>query len=277
MKNQDSNARLEALKALSNFFKAQDKPLLLQHLSPYAKDLCFKVCRHYFALEKIISCLLKKPLKTKDQDLAIILFISLVQIEWMNAKTHAAVNECVQLASLIGKASAKGLINACLRHYLADQDNLARIFHLPKYQAPNWLQKQVMQDYPSDWERILKANQTHAPMFIRVAKETEAYLKQLTQAKIQAEKTSTQSGLLITQPVNVDLLPGFEKGDCSVQDLSPQLTPTLLDLKPNQRVLDACAAPGNKSAHLLECEKLDLVCLDIDATRLKRLKKNWLH
>lgn len=265
--------RLDALNALLPVFQKQ-KQLIFVNESPFTKDLCFKVCRHYHALEKVVSCLLRKPLKEKDQDLAVILYMGLVQIEFMDVKTHAAVNECVDLVSKVGKKSAKGLVNACLRNYLQDRENLARIFELPKYQAPEWLLSTIKAAYPEKWESILEQNQQHAPMFIRVSGDISDYQKRLDDCGIGAIETPLPKGLELTNPVPVEALPGFDQGDCSVQDLSPQFAAGLLSLEKGQKVLDACAAPGNKSVQLLETADIELDCLDIDSKRLERLESN---
>lgn len=273
------NTRLPAFKLLKSVLIDGRSLSFAADTDPFSKALCFEVCRHHFALQKIISCLLDKPLKNKDQDLGIVLMMGLIQIEKMAVKDHAALNESVSLVEKIGKKSAKGLINACLRHYQKDRDNLAKIFELPKYKAPTWLIEKLKAAYPENWTDIVMANQEHAPMFIRVNQKKNSiadYQKLLNEVEVDGELTAVDGALKLTEAVDVSRLPGFAKGASSVQDLAPQLAAGLLNLQAGQNVLDACAAPGNKSIHLLETEpQISLTCLDSDQSRLERLEKNF--
>ncbi len=254
---------------------AQDFPLL--------QEICFGTCRWFFLLDTVLSQLLEKPLKTKDQDIRCLLLCGLYQLHGMRVPEYAVVNETVAATLVLKKQWAKGLVNAVLRAFLRDADTLlarARQSDASRLSHPDWFMQAMQAAWPEHWEAILEANNQHPPMTLRVnlariARQT--YLEQLSLAQLAAhpgELCGSSIYLEHAQPVTA--LPGFAEGHVSVQDEASQLIPDLLDLEPGVSVLDACAAPGGKTCHLLErgVPFSSLLALDNDARRLERVQQN---
>ncbi|MDD5580195.1 MAG: 16S rRNA (cytosine(967)-C(5))-methyltransferase RsmB [Methylobacter sp.] len=283
------NARLIAARVLTKVFKdEQSLTAALDHAfrnpecgkdKAFIQALCYGVCRQYHRLDFILSGLLHKPLK--DSDVKALALIGLYQLKYMRVKPHAAVSETVLAARQ--KPWAKSLVNAVLRAYLRDADSLedkadknqsAAVSH------PDWLIKQVEQDWPQQAADCLLENNLQPPMVLRVnlaQTSREQYLQTLALQDMEAEAVSfCPSALILDKPVAVELLPGFDQGLISVQDAAAQLAANLLDVQPGQRVLDVCAAPGGKTAHILESQpQLEkLVAVDIDESRMQRVNEN---
>lgn len=244
----------KALKSNTSFNKSVKDKALIQ-------EITYGTCRWYIQLEYILNQLLEKPIKKKDHRLKYLIIIGLYQLIHMRTPTHAVVSETVETCKKINMTWAKGLVNAILRRYIRESDDITSSFvqdESIKTSHPRWLIEQLQQDWPDDWENILDANNQRPPMYIRVNQRhqtREQYLSRLQSAGIDASATtSSEQGILLTQAKDVEQLPGFNKGDVSVQELAAQFAADLLDLEPDQNVLDACAAPGGKSAHLLESQ-----------------------
>ena len=221
----------------------------------FIQALCYGVCRQFHRLDFILSQLLDKPLK--DADVKALALVGLYQLKFMRVKPHAAVSETV--LAVRKKPWAKSLINALLRTYLREQEGLehkADKFQVAALSHPDWLIKQIEQDWPEQALKILLENNQQPPMVLRVNLSKisrERYLRLLTEQDIAAETVSfCPSAIILDKPVPVDLLPGFADGSVSVQDTAAQLAAGLLDVQPGHRVLDVCAAPGGKTAHILE-------------------------
>jgi 16S rRNA (cytosine967-C5)-methyltransferase len=245
----------------------------------FVQMLCYGVCRQFHHLIAILDELVDKPLK--DDEIKALVLIGLYQLKFMRVKAHAAVSETV---SGVGKKHwAKGLVNGVLRSYLRDQDRLdAHCQTIPSaaYSHPNWLLKHIREDWPEQAEDIFIANNLQAPMVLRVntAKiSVRSYWQQLADCGINAQELDfCPTALLLDKAVPVEDLPDFAIGMVSVQDTAAQLAASLLDLQAGQRVLDVCAAPGGKTAHILETQASlkELVAVDIDAARLQRVSDN---
>jgi 16S rRNA (cytosine967-C5)-methyltransferase len=249
---------------------------LLQHLS-------YGVMRWYSQLEFFRQALLHKPLKNKDTDLALLLLLGLYQLRFTRIPAHAAVAETVAVCGTLNKSWARGMVNAVLRNYTRRQAELETRLEqdLPAYLAhPSWLLEKLQQAWPEQWEGIIDANNQQAPMSLRVNPghtDRDTYIKDLQTAGLAARPAPhTRCGLVLETPCPVEQLPGFNEGTVSVQDGAAQLAATLLDPQPGERILDACAAPGGKTGHLLEQqpEMSELVALDVDSTRLQRVAQN---
>lgn len=251
----------------------------------FMQALCYGVCRSYFRLEAILEMLLDKPINYNDQDIYALLLIGLYQLTDMRVPTHAAVGETVEAVKSLDKVWAKGLVNAVLRNYLRNTDSInERIQSDPvtRFSHPDWLVEKIMQQWPEDYEAILTANNAHPPFALRVNQQKMTREQYLEKAKWNDKVdviAETQSGFILREPVGVTQLPGFRAGDISVQDGAAQLAAELLELAPGQRVLDACAAPGGKTAHILELQPdlAELIALDKDALRLNRIEENLLR
>lgn len=174
---------------------------------------------------------------------------------------------------------AKGMINAVLRRFLRERGDLlqkARENPVARWNYPAWWIDAVRDAYPETWESILTTGNQPPPLTLRVnARKTtiEAYLSLLTENGIDARRIGPQA-VRLARPVPVERIPGFAEGLASVQDAAAQLAAPLLDLADGMRVLDACAAPGGKTGHILETADVDLLALDIDPERLQRVREN---
>jgi 16S rRNA (cytosine967-C5)-methyltransferase len=211
-----------------------------------------------------------------------LLVSGLYQLLYMRTPAYAAVSASVALAPDMGKPWAAKLINAVLRNFERQRGTLlAGIEHKPEliYSHPDWLLQRLQQDWPQHWQNIAEADNGHPPQSLRVNLARVArsdYLQQLRDAGFAAEPARyIASAITLAQPVSVNQLPGFGQGLVSVQDAAAQLAAPLLDLQPGQQVLDACAAPGGKSCHILEqMHQISLLALDNDAVRLDKLRQN---
>jgi 16S rRNA (cytosine967-C5)-methyltransferase len=227
-------------------------------------------------MEFILNELLDKPLK--DWDVKALALVGLYQLKYMRVKPHAAVSETVLAARK--KPWAKALVNALLRRYLREQGNLeqkADNVQSAAFSHPDWLIRQIEQDWPQQAQQILLENNLQPPMALRVnlARVSRAqFLKQLSEQGIAAVAVSfCPSAIILEEPVAVDFLPGFAEGLVSVQDTAAQLAAGLLDVQAGHRVLDVCAAPGGKTAHILEFQPQlkEMVAVDVDEIRLQRI------
>ena len=219
------------------------------------KAICFGVVRHYFSLEETVSTHLEKDIRNKDYDILALLFIGSYQLNHMRLPDYAAINSCVDAANTLGKSWAKGLINAVLRNVqrqgIAANEEEARLEH------PAWLIGKVRKAWPEHASNIFAANNQQAPFCLRVNAQQgsrQAFSELLTQEKIKHHVGALCSDALYLddKPTQITELVGFDRGLFSVQDEAAQLCSYLLDAQPAQRVLDACAAPGGKTCHLLE-------------------------
>jgi 16S rRNA (cytosine967-C5)-methyltransferase len=250
--------------------------------SALLQEIAYGVVRWYLKLDRVLVNLLQKPFKKKDRDLHFLLLCGLYQLQYMKTPSHAAVKETVEATRALGKAWASGLANAVLRRFMREQDRClaqAESSLEGKMAHPQWLIDDLQQDWPEYWHAILTANNERAPMTLRVnarSTDRQSYLEQLRSQGIEAhEAEATEYGITLVHPVSVDRLPGFAEGLVSVQDAAAQQAAPLLQAGKGMRVLDACAAPGGKSAHILECYPglAELVALDVDATRLERVEE----
>lgn len=247
----------------------------------FIQALCYGVARQFHQLDFILQQLIDKPLKNKDSDIRMLLLLGLYQLKFMRVKSHAAVSETVSAANK--KRWAKALINGVLRQYIREQDSLEKKTEqnsIASYSHPQWLINKFQHDWPQQFNRLLNENNSKPPMVLRVNLKRgsrESYLKVLTEHSIQAKTVSfCSSAIILDQAVNVGKLPGFEDGLASVQDTAAQLAAELLDVQPGQSVLDLCAAPGGKTAAIIErqAKPIDMLAVDIDEIRLAKVNNN---
>ena len=256
-------------------------------LRPGVQALAFHALRHWGEAGVLIGLLAERPPEGAARALlGLALTLLLPQAVGGNVSyaAHTVVDQSVQaLQQLKLPAGLAGFVNACLRRYLREQDELllkAGEDLQARWNHPFWWVQRVRRDHPQHWQAILAANNRPAPMVLRVNRRRvgrDDYLQTLRAQGLLAEPVG-RDGIALAQAVAVDRLPGWEQGHCSVQDLAAQLAaPLLLDgaqLPAGARVLDACAAPGGKTAHLLECAELDLLALDVDPQRCERIRDN---
>lgn len=264
---------------------SQQLPLFEQQLAeserPLYRQLCYGVLRAYPKLAALTWLLLSKPLKDKDRDIFMLLLLGIYQLSETRIPDHAAVSTTVAACRSLKKDWAKNLVNGVLRQWQRQQHELLEQLTPSAKQAhPKWLYKALTRAWPEQVEQILYANNQHPPMCLRVNQlhsDAEDYLQQLEANNIAASRCEFAShGIRLQQPMAVTELPCFAQGWVSVQDEAPQLSAQLLQLKPGQRVLDACCAPGGKTCHILETEpSLEaLIALDINQQRLLRVEEN---
>lgn len=245
----------------------------------FIQALCYGTVRQYYRLEFILNQLVNKPIKDKDVQIKALALLGLYQLNYMRVKDHAAVSETV--AVMKKKQWAKSLLNAVLRRYLREQEQLEALAdkHVA-YAHPDWMIKAVKADWGSEAKQILLANNQLPPMTLRVNTrfcQRDVYLNLLAEQQIAAgELINSDQAIILSEPVAVEKLPKFAEGWVSVQDAAAQLAAQLLDVQAGERVLDVCAAPGGKTAHILESqpELKSLLAIDIDAQRLSRVQEN---
>lgn len=246
-----------------------------------AQALCYGVMRYLPQLQLLAQQLLSKPLKAKDQDIYCLLLSGFYQLLHMRIPAHAAVMETVTACDALQKAWAKALINGVLRRFLREQEqHLAKLEQNleGRYHHPHWLIETISAAWPEQWQNILIANNQQAPLTLRTNPRHNSvadYIDQLKRAGLEALPTRhSPQGIQLTQAVDVDLLPHFTDGAVTVQDEAAQMATLLLDLKPGQRILDACAAPGTKTSHIFEVEPdvAEVVALDVDPRRLAKIE-----
>lgn len=246
------------------------------------QELVYGTLRWYFRLEAVLARLLRKPLKKSEAELHGLLLLGLYQLDRLAVPERVAVHETVQAVRALRREWASGLVNAVLRGFQRRRAELQRIVEadeVARYAHPRWLIRQLQADWPERFAEILAANNERPPLCLRVNRRrlTRAeYLEQLQARDIAALPIpDTEQGVQLAAPRSVTRVPGFTAGDVSVQDGAAQLAAALLDVQGGMRVLDACAAPGGKTAHLLERHPgIDLTALDIDAQRLARVQDN---
>ncbi|MBI3376088.1 MAG: 16S rRNA (cytosine(967)-C(5))-methyltransferase RsmB [Betaproteobacteria bacterium] len=214
-----------------------------------------------------------------EPGLRALLLVSLAALESGRYANYTVVDQAVHACVHLRKQRVQGFVNAILRAYLRERERLAPILEAnpeARFQHPEWWIRRVREAYPVLWERVLEGGNTHPPMCVRVNRrrcDPEAYLVGLAACAIAARRAG-HSALLLQKPVPVERLPGFAQGDVSVQDAGAQRAAELMDLAHGQRVLDACAAPGGKAAHILELADVELTALDIDPARCSTITQN---
>lgn len=259
-----------------NFDVALEQAKLSGPLRGAAMDLAYSTLRACGRGDFILARLIERPLK--DDSVRALLLCALARLEARPDDAHTGVDQAVSAAQRLAGGNFKGLVNGVLRNFLrrraellaaADAERGARLCH------PAWWIKRLQQDHPSAWENILAAGNSHPPMALRVNRRRVAaadFQTQLQTAGIAAQAHG--DGLLLDKPVPVERIPGFADGLCSVQDLGAQQAARLLDVAPGMRVLDACAAPGGKTAHIIESTDCALTALDSEAARAARIDQN---
>ncbi len=263
-----------ALPAAQQQIRPRDHALL--------QEICYGVLRQLPRLESISQALMEKPLKGKQRVFHFLILVGLYQLSFMRIPAHAAVGETVEGAQDLQGPRLRGLINAVLRNYQRDQEGLdaqATSHDAGRYGHPGWLLKLLKESYPEQWQQIVEANNSKAPMWLRVNHQhhTRAeYQALLEQAGIvTTPHAQAEDALCLETPCDVHQLPGFAEGWVSVQDAAAQLALTYLAPQAGELILDCCAAPGGKTAHILErIPESQVVAIDCDKTRLKRVREN---
>ena len=243
-----------------------------------AQDLSFNALRGFGLVDAALERLLERPLM--DQVVRALLLAALAELFNRPQSAHAVVHQAVEATSLLGQPRARGLVNAVLRNFLRQGTQLRDEIEKTdsgRFRHPQWWIDRVRIAYPAHWEEVLRAANAHPPMTLRVnmrRASVEGYLEKLAQADMRARAIGG-TAVLLERPCRVDALPGFAEGEVSVQDKGAQAAAPLLNVEPGMRVLDACAAPGGKAAHLLELVECELLAVDISRERALRIDENF--
>lgn len=282
------NVRASAARSISRVLRGASLDDALLPASRYrvpadagmARLLAYGVLRELSLLQWLVSQMVDKPLPA-DDEIQSLLLVGLYQLRTLATPAHAAINETVAAAEHLKRPQASGLLNAVLRRYQREQAALeARLPVEPavRYAHPAWLLEQLQADWPTQWETLLAANNAQGPLTLRVNRRRlsrDEYLKRLGEMQIAAEAVAgVPDAVMLAEPRPVEKIPGFTTGQVSVQDASAQIAAGLLDVRDGQRVLDACAAPGGKTAHLLEHADVEVIAVDSDPQRLIRVDEN---
>jgi 16S rRNA (cytosine967-C5)-methyltransferase len=270
----DGRSLSEVLETRLSVFDPRDRAL--------GAELAQGVCRWQPRLAFFTDRLLEKGLRDRDRDVLALLWVGLYQLEHTRVPAHAAVAASVEAARGLGKQWAAGMVNAVLRNYQRQRDALgaaAEQDDVARYAEPAWLIERIRAAWPEDWQDVLEALLRRPPMTLRVNSiqgDRRAYAAELTERGLRGRPVDgVDQALQLDKPLSVEALPGFAEGRVSVQDAGAQLAAQLLDVHPEQRVLDACAAPGGKTCHILErIPTARVQAIDISETRLTRVRAN---
>ncbi|MEO6138292.1 MAG: 16S rRNA (cytosine(967)-C(5))-methyltransferase RsmB [Luteimonas sp.] len=240
--------------------------------------IVFAALRQRTRYDTALAAWMPKPLGKRDASLRALLHAGFAQLDALGLPAHAAVASTVDAARAMGRTHQAGLVNALLRR--AQRDGLPA--GDAKAGWPDWLLEQLNRDWPDAVDDILQASMEPGPLWLRInalRTSVDAFRMRLLDSRIEAvADPSCRDGLRIDAPVPVSALPGFADGELSVQDGSAQLVADALSPGIGARVLDACAAPGGKAAHLLERDPtLRMVALDVDPERLRRIRATFVR
>ena len=250
------------------------------------RSLCYGTVRWHFRLAAILTLLCERPTSSLAPELRALLELGLFQLLSGEVAAHAAVAETVSAARLLGHARAAGFVNAVLRRFQREQQALLAAVDSDlavRTAHPAWFVESLRRERPGDCEAVLDANNGHPPLWLRVNRmraDLADYAGELGQAGWQVDRHPlARDALRISPPVDVRALPGFADGRASVQDAAAQLVVDLLAPEPGERILDACAAPGGKTCHVLERTgaRVEVTALDVSEARLGRVTENLVR
>jgi 16S rRNA (cytosine967-C5)-methyltransferase len=246
-----------------------------------ARHLLYGILRWLNSLQWLSGNLLDRPLKNRDQDVNRLILLGLYQLWQDETAPHAAIHETAECARALGKPWAVGLVNAVLRRFQREQKQLLdSLQQEPERHAhPQWLLAKLQSDWPQDWPKMVAANNQAAPLWLRINRRKADHRgvpEALAQAGFDvADHPFAADAIRITPAAGVKSIPGFEEGRLSVQDPAAQLAVDLLDVQSQQRVLDACAAPGGKTCHILErFPGIEMTAVELNKNRRHMIQEN---
>lgn len=248
-------------------------PEAARQLRAAVADLCFGTLRRY-GRSQALAAMLSERGATRNRLAQALLWCAFYALESRRYAEYTVLDQAAHACERLNLARAKGYVNAVLRAFLRRREEIEAALAgdpVARWQHPGWWIERLRKEYPREWQRILEAGNAPPPMCLRVNLRrisAGAYHELLAGAGLNARSLGG-AALLIERPVPAMRLPGYAEGLVSVQDAGAQRAAALLDLHPGQRVLDACAAPGGKSAHILESAEVALTALDVDADRLR--------
>jgi 16S rRNA (cytosine967-C5)-methyltransferase len=254
----------------------RENPQWGDHVRGAVRDLTWSTLRDYGRGDATLRHFLGKPLPVSVHAL---LLVAVHRLEQRPEQAHTLVSQTVDAAAHLA-VGLKGVVNAVLRNVMRQSANIA-VWRdediAARYAHPAWWIERVQREHANDWESILAAGNLHPPMSLRVNRRrttVESYQSELVDAGIDARRLNNDA-LLLTRPLPVSKLPGFAEGRVSVQDAGAQWAALWLRAGDGERVLDACAAPGGKGAHLLEHVDIELTALELDPVRAERMSHNF--
>jgi 16S rRNA (cytosine967-C5)-methyltransferase len=255
------------------YFRFDDLP---PQAKRFVREMVYGATRQWGFVSALTDTMASR--KVEPPILKTLIGAALYQLTFMKQPDYAVVNNAVKAAHKLCP-SGKSFTNALLRRFLRERDNLINKVNkneAARFSYPDWWVKNIKKHYPKNWQAILETGNTQPPLTLRANRRVvsrDALLARFEDAGFAATAVG-DDGLQLTKYVDLRSLPMFDEGGFSVQDASAQLAAPLLELKDGMRVLDACAAPGGKSAHILECADVQLTAMDSDATRVARLEEN---
>jgi 16S rRNA (cytosine967-C5)-methyltransferase len=241
---------------------------------PAAMDLAYGTLRGFGRGDFFLARLMERPVA--DPETRGLLLAALHRLETRPADVHTTVDQAVTVAAGLARGRYQALVNGVLRNFLRRRDELVAAAggdETAHWRHPRWWLAELRAGFPERWRQIAETDNGRAPMTLRVNRRrvaTTDFQRLLADAGIESEILG-EAGLRLGRPVPVERLPGFTEGLASVQDWGAQQAAPLLDARAGMRVLDACAAPGGKTAHLLELADVDLTALELDAARACRI------
>jgi len=238
--------------------------------------------RWYLRLLPAAARLLEPNARSLSAEIEALLVVAIHQIEYSRTAPHSIVHAAVDAVRVLGQPRASGLVNAVLRRFTREHESLLAGLDVDLETAtahPRWLVNALQRAWPEHAASILAANNAHPPLTLRVDVTRVGmndYLEELRSAGLEGQPLGwAPAAVVLARAVPIDGIPGFHDGRVTIQDAGAQLAAPLLGPAPGMRVLDACAAPGGKTLHLLEYAELgDLCALDVDAERLRRVAEN---
>ncbi len=274
-------ARIVAGQSLRGVFAAQAGELKDVRDRALLSALLHAGARWWLRFAAARDAMLQRPLPARDADVAASLVLGLVQLEILHLPAYASVDASVNAARALGKPKLAGLTNAVLRRWQRERDRQLAVLDAneqTRWATPQWLIDTLRTDWPDDYADIVQAGNAEAPLWLRANRRRcgrEQLAANLRAAGIECDLPAyLPDALVLAQSRPVTDLPGYADGDFSVQDGAAQQAVSLLALTNGMRALDACAAPGGKTAHMLESADVDLLALDSDERRLPRLHEN---
>jgi 16S rRNA (cytosine967-C5)-methyltransferase len=288
-KTPGQNPRLSAVETLANVFDKDqnlsdaDSTAVLadERDRSFARHLAYGVCRWLNSLEWLLNQLMRKPMKKRDRDIHRLILIGLFQLWHGGTAPHAAINETAECARLAGKTWAVAVINAVLRRFQRERQQwLDQLENQPeRFAHPVWLLQKIQASWPDDWQEIVQANNRAAPLWLRINRsrqEQNDLTKLLNSSGFTVVRhASAPDAIKLSPPAPVSCIPGFSEGLISVQDPAAQLAADLLELNDHLRVLDACAAPGGKTCHILErFPTIEITAVELNKSRLAQVREN---
>ena len=252
----------------------RDRALLMALLSEGA--------RWWLRFDPALDRLLEQPLRRKEPAVHALLVLGLVQLEILQLSDYAAVAATVEATRALKRPRLAGLVNAVLRRWQRERiELLAALDAVPatRHAHPAWLAGAIARDWPAQAEAVLAADNREPPLMLRANRRRSTREALLERLRVDGQTAEPHpwlaDAIVLPHSGDVTRLPGFVEGLFAVQDGAAQAAADLLDVRPGQRVLDACAAPGGKACHLLERTDLELTALDADPARLRRISQNF--